>query len=434
MSRAFSLGRVARSLAVMAVLASAISPAALAAPPSPNASGHASSAPLQMAHPRANIGVDEHGANVGRSKESPISNSSRPSAVLNVGITGCSDVTGTPYCHIQAAHAAASPGDTISVAAGTYVEDVVITKTLTLMGAGQATTTLLPATSGPDCTSGGGSICPGGTNMILVQADNVTIHDITLNGDNPALTSGHVVGGADIDARNGIITNHLVGVYNNLVVYNTTMRNIYLRGIYASSGGTFDFHNDTVQNVQGDPASIAMFNFGGAGQFVNNTVSDANDAISSNHSRGTQYLLNTITNSLSGIHTDNAGDGGGTPDLIQGNTIQNGPAGSYGIWVFVPYIAPTFRGNKVINMEVGMADFCQGAAVTPVFQGNLVDGQNKPNSIGAVVSTDMLGFGYSDVSSSFSDNSIVNNAYGVYADHPAASDPHTITINMSTTT
>src|SRR5262245_54867316 len=106
--------------------------------------------------------------------------------------------------------------------------------------------------------------------MILVQASDVTISGLTLDGDNPGLTSGVVRGGADLDARNGIITNHQIGTFNNLTVHHTTVKNIYLRGMYASSGGSFNFHDNTVQNVRGENASIAMFNFGGAGVFVNN--------------------------------------------------------------------------------------------------------------------------------------------------------------------
>src|SRR5204862_3178995 len=100
-------------------------------------------------------------------------------------------------------------------------------------------------------------------------------------------------------------------------------------------GGTFNFHHNTMQNVQADPASIAMFNSAGSGIFDNNNVSAASDAISSNHSRGVQFTNNTVTNSASGVHTDNAGDGGGTADLISGNTVTNSQAGGYGIWVFV---------------------------------------------------------------------------------------------------
>jgi pectin methylesterase-like acyl-CoA thioesterase len=60
-----------------------------------------------------------------------------------------------PFCTIGAAIAAASPGDTIQVAAGTYFESVVIDKNaLMLLGAGADVTTIVadPASMpvGPD--------------------------------------------------------------------------------------------------------------------------------------------------------------------------------------------------------------------------------------------------------------------------------------------
>jgi hypothetical protein len=185
-------------------------------------------------------------------------NPNRVSATLNVPGT---------YLTIQAAIDAATAGDIIQVAAGTYTENLVVTKEVTIAGAGAASTIVVPALSAP-MPSGSGSLPVGASNLVLVQANNVTIHDITLDGDNTSLTSGVVAGGADIDARNGIITNHPMGVYNNLVVYNVTVKNIYLRGMYASSGGSFNFHDNTVQNVQASTSSIAIFNFGGSGTIV----------------------------------------------------------------------------------------------------------------------------------------------------------------------
>lgn len=340
----------------------------------------------------------------------------------DVGTVGSPTVTNparaTTFCSIQSAidHAATQNGDTIAIGADSYRENVVVTKELTLDGAGVLTTTLQPATSGPTCTSGAGSICPGGVNMILVQAANVTIREMTLDGDNPILTSGVVRSGADLDARNGIITDHTLGTpFNTLEVHDVAVRNIYLRAIYASSGGSFDFHDNSVQNVRGEPGSIGLFAFGGTGVFANNTVTDTLDGIAANHSEGIQFLNNSVTNSDSGIHTDNAGDGGGTADLLQGNTVSACTGiTSYGVWIFVPHLAPTIQNNTVTNCTVGLGAFGQGAAVTSQFSGNTVDGGGLAGSYGAYLSTTLFGFGSTNNMVALSNNTIRNTETGVW--------------------
>lgn len=344
-----------------------------------------------------------------------------PSAILTVP---------TPYTTITAAIAAASNGDIIQIAAGTYTENVIVNKSVEIAGSGAATTIIVPQVSGPN--PGGGSLPPGASNMMLVQANNVTIHDLTLDGDNPALTSGIVVGGADLDARNGIITNHLLGVYNNLTVYNVTVKNVYLRGIYASSGGTFNFHHNTVQNVQAEYASIAMFNFGGSGVFAYNTVSDANDAISANWSSGTQFLNNTITNSGSGVHTDN---NGGVADLIQGNIVTNSMANGYGVWAFFPYVNTVINNNTVTNCDVGLFAW-GGAGGTATFTNNTVNGQNRSSCIGIYTTpgADAWGSYQSNVSTSFSGNTVQDAPYGFVVETDEATPFYSNTLTSSSYT
>ncbi|TFH65063.1 MAG: hypothetical protein E4G91_03815 [Candidatus Zixiibacteriota bacterium] len=304
-------------------------------------------------------------------------------------------------------------GSTVHILSGTYIENITVNKSVELSGAGAGSCFVYPLLSAP-MPGAGSSLPDGASNLVLVQANDVTISGLTLDGDNPGLTSGVVVGGADLDARNGIITDHRIGIFNNLEIYEVTVKNIYLRGIYASSGGTFNFHYNTVQNVNGEANSIGIFNFGGSGFFDHNVVSDCNDAISSNHSKGCQFTYNTVTNSSSGIHTDNAGDAGGTADLIENNSVSNSPAGGYGIWVFVPYIAPLVNSNTISNVEIGLTYACSYSIVTPRFTNNIVDGMGKSNSTGLYVTTESWWWDSGDVTSIFENNYIIGNTDGAY--------------------
>lgn len=307
----------------------------------------------------------------------------------------------------------AQNGDLVKIGAGTYTENVTVNKGVEIRGSGEGSTKIIPAVSNTFCSSG--SLCAGASNVFLVQAGNVTIDQLMIDGDNPALTSGKVAGGADIDARNGIITDHTLNtVFNNLYVHHVTVKNIYLRAIYASSGGTFLFDHNTVSNVQADGGSIALFNFGGSGSFTNNTVSDVADGIVSNWSKGSVYTGNTVSNAGSGIHTDNNGGSGGTGDLIRNNKVVNSPAGGYGIWVFAPYQPVQVKDNTVTNVEVGLMSAGQQLPVTTHFSGNTVDGQGKANTTGVYVTTDLFGYGTANSAADFFNNIIINNTDGFY--------------------
>jgi hypothetical protein len=254
---------------------------------------------------------------------------------------------------------------------------------------------------------------------MLVQANNVTISNLRLEGDNPSLTSGVVRGGKDIDARNGIITNHSLGTFNNLTVSKVTVADVYLRGLYASSGGTFNFNHDTVDNVQGDEASIAMFAYTGAGEMANNVVTNANDAISANWSRGIKFLNNKIGKSQSGVHTDNNGGSGGTADLIEGNKVSECALNGYGVWVFAPYLSATVKANTVKGCAVALAAFgSQASGQGPTFSSNRLDGTgatttDPAGTYGAYLTTDLLGFAFGDLTVTLSSNSVQHFGTGV---------------------
>ena len=363
---------------------------------------------------------------------------------LTKAATLCVDATGAGGCYttIQDAVNAASDGDTINIVAGTYVENVTVNKSVTLAGAGIGNTIVMPATSSPGCGTPS-SLCgssTGASNIFLIQANNVVIHDLTADGDNPSLTSGIVKNGADLDARNGIIEDYYSGTWQGLTVYNVEMKNIYLRGIYPSTNdASFSIHDNIVTNVAGESASIGIFVWAGSGVIENNTVSYTNDAIVANHSAGVQILNNTVTYSSSGIHTDNAGDSGGVADLIQGNTVNcAGVPDAYGIFVFVPHIAPTVNNNTITHCSVGLSAWGgQGTATTTQFTNNMITGDLTAGSVGVYITTSTIAWGYQDVAASFSGNHITGFADGVFMEagpdsgNPASWTSQTITADFT---
>ena len=101
---------------------------------------------------------------------------------------------GCNFTTIQAAVNAASSGDTIDVAAGTYNETghVVINgfTNLTIAGAGQSSTTINTNVSCPGCGS------PSHTYGILIEASHgVTLQDLTVIGPNAANSGGGATSG-----------------------------------------------------------------------------------------------------------------------------------------------------------------------------------------------------------------------------------------------
>jgi nitrous oxidase accessory protein NosD len=323
--------------------------------------------------------------------------------------------SGCPYKTVNSAIAALPPGSIISIEKGEYEENVVVNKELTLKGSGVGTV-IRPAVSKPECE--GGSLCGGeASNIVLVEANNVTIESMSLNGSNPKLAGEVERGGVKIDARNGIITNHLVGSFGKLTVSHVTVANVFLRGIYQSSENTFNFTRNKVENVQGSESSIAMFSFGSSGVYANNKVSKANDAISSNWSKGIQFTGNTINSSGSGIHTDNNGGFGGTADLIKGNKVSACMNNGYGIFVFAPYVSATVESNTIKGCSVGIAAFgSQAAGVGPKFIKNSVSGSAALSSeppVGAYLTTDLLGFGHGDLNVTLEGNVFVHLGTGM---------------------
>jgi hypothetical protein len=336
--------------------------------------------------------------------------------------TVCS--SGCAYTTIKGAVEAASSGATITVGPGSYYENIAINKALTLKDSG-ASTVIYPSVSQPVCPElgDGSTLCGGSASIIIeVAASNVTIENLKLDGNNPKLTSGHVTEGQDIDARGGIVENYEAGSFNDLIVKKVSIVNIWERALYASSEGSgFVFSHDTLQNVQGEEESIAVFDFGGSGEITDDTITNVGDAIAANWSRGLKIEGNKIRKAAAGIHTDNNGGFGGVADVIKGNEVLDCTNNGYGIFTFASRVAtPTVEANKVSGCDVAFAAFgSEGVVGTDVsFVDNRADGAGaattEPEGPTAMyLSTSLLGYGTGPMTASVTGNRFEKFANGL---------------------
>lgn len=247
----------------------------------------------------------------------------------NVGPVGGGTVvnsnTAETFCFIQAAIDSANTldGHTLQVSAGTYQELLDITKSITLQGA--PGTVIQPNENIPDFTSNHAGA------VIWVQAHDVTIQDLEIDGDNPNTSGGYAYGGADINAVRGIYMNG--AFYNNTHIENVTLHNLG-RGVNLYGGQNHVIHNSSAQNL-GGPADNSNYGYGillmgnSSATITNNTVNDAMTAgifMQNNHSASNTLIAhNNVTNARIGLGWNMLY--GGATGIVENNTVSNAELG-----------------------------------------------------------------------------------------------------------
>lgn len=115
----------------------------------------------------------------------------------------------TDYPTIQQAINAATNGDTIQVAAGTYIEDININKTLIVTGAGVVNTTISGAIGGDSAT-------------VRISANNVEVSGfkITREGNNTTDWNNAGLNSAGVAVQGATITG--MNIHDNLITQNRT--------------------------------------------------------------------------------------------------------------------------------------------------------------------------------------------------------------------
>jgi hypothetical protein len=266
------------------------------------------------------------------------------------------------YHTIQAAIAAASPGDTIMVAAGTYAEAVTINKRLTLMG----------AKAGVDArtrdTSTGESILDGSTLGVVLggfvvsdAVSNVTIDGFEIrNYSNPSSLGGTAVGIMAFRYSGGGQT----APNTNITILNNYLHDLGWNGVLVGSQNL-----DLIQSgITVRYNKIAGCPY--AGIELTNTV---NSQVRDNAITAPTFLVEDPGDAGVGIeiatraHTGNTVVAG-TNVLVEGNTITGTfPAGTPG--------QPTCGSRAGINLLSRTYSATSSATLTGVtVRGNTVSG------------------------------------------------------------
>lgn len=251
-----------------------------------------------------------------------------PNAELTVdgADAGCSDVTGAPYCTIQAAVNDAAANDSVRVAPGTYNENVTIDKNLTL-------------------TSTGAVIDGAGATAVAINGSGITVivdgFHLT-NGQNGLATAGDLT----LTFANSTVSNNSnTGIYiggSSAALYNLTVSgNGSVSGF--QSGGLYNDTGDvTLNNVTftgNVNTAVYVFSFGGTATLtVSNSIIDGGCSISGGTFTSLGYNIGSagscplvavgdsmMTNPLLGPLQDN---GGPTPTHALQSTSPALNAGS----------------------------------------------------------------------------------------------------------
>jgi S-layer protein (TIGR01567 family) len=223
------------------------------------------------------------------------------------------DSGGANFTSIQAAINTASPGDTIYVRAGTYVENVNVSKRISLIGEGMDVVTVQAADASD--------------HVFKIIADRVDLSGFTATGTTGFWKAGIYLG-SDVDhcniSGNNVSNNLYNGIYlesfsnNNVLAHNIANSNYY--GVYLESSS-----DNTL---------------------TNNVVSDNDDGIylsSSNNNMLTDNIVNS--NNCGGIYLDLSSNF----NTLTGNTANSNSY--YGIWLHSSNNNTIYHNNLINNTQ-----------------------------------------------------------------------------------
>ncbi len=243
----------------------------------------------------------------------------------NTGTVATNTDNGETFSSIQAAidDADTASGNNIKVNGGTTVEELLITKSINILGEGRGTTIIKAPVS---FTKGGDLINISGSGVV-VNLSNLSIDGLS-NGYKSAGAGIHVLGGAHVNIDNLDV--------NNVRKNPTTTAHLYAIHVGGSSAGTATVINSTIADYQ--RGGIYVIGAGSFAEITNNIITASTSSPSLQNGISVQYDANAVIkdniitgNSYGGENWSGSGitiwDGATNQTKISGNTVTNNQVG-----------------------------------------------------------------------------------------------------------
>lgn len=290
-------------------------------------------------------------------------------AMLPLGaLTGHSQVRAAPatiyvpddYPTIQGAVDAASPGDTIIVRDGTYIENVrVNTSHLTIRSENGAQTTIIQAAD-PD------------EHVLDIAAEHVTVEGFTVSGATASLWRAGIALNADnssivnnsisrnrcgiiVNSDSNSIANNVVESNSNQGIHISNAQGNYLQSNYLNSNGDGigldNGHQNTIQGntIAANSRCGITVSSSSRNSVVFNIISGSAEGVRDGSGSRNSYLANVIDGNTYGIRLHSFG-AGTRSYVVSGNQIRNNQYGVYGYRVRYAFIADNYIEDNGVGV------------------------------------------------------------------------------------
>ena len=307
------------------------------------------------------------------------------------GATAAALLVPTQYPRIQAAVDAASPGDTILVRPGTYAEQLVVAKDLTIRGAAaQVTTIAAPPALALDSF--------GRTTIVKITGGaTVSVTGLTISGPGSTACAGGtlnagiwVIGGATLDIRSARVL-HIHDTPRQFC--NRAGTAIAVGSFILGEVGHANVHNVAISDYQGN--GVSVFEPGSTAIVTDSVIDASTTAADSGVFTGGVEVgdgavavvkRNLIANARC-VGTNALGPCGGDPfTTFQASGINSGPA-------LPPGTGTEFSDNIISGNDVGIylafADNCctvrRNVIVNSVFFGVVIQDSTNEETRNVIV-------------------------------------------------